>query len=73
VLLYSPGVDPFLEDLATGADRAFYFKEGPRDTPKQTGKTWLKMKDQEDTGGIFVIHFRLNGRSIETLFILTIQ
>jgi hypothetical protein len=29
VLLYSPGVDPFLEDLAKDADRVFYFEEGP--------------------------------------------
>ena len=45
VLLYSPGVDPFLEDLANGADRVFYFEEGPRETPRLTAKTWLKMKD----------------------------
>jgi hypothetical protein len=47
VLLYSPGLDPFLEDLAKGADRVFYFEEGPRDTPKLSVKTWLKMKDQK--------------------------
>jgi hypothetical protein len=27
VMLYSPGIDPFLEDLAKGADRVFYFEE----------------------------------------------
>jgi len=47
VLLYSPGIDPFLEDLAKSADRVFYFEEGPRDTPRLTAKTWLKMKDQK--------------------------
>jgi hypothetical protein len=47
VLFYSPGVDPFLEDLAEGADRVFYFEEGPRPTPKLSVKTWLKMKDQK--------------------------
>ncbi|MDD1752754.1 MAG: hypothetical protein LUQ38_06665 [Methanotrichaceae archaeon] len=47
VLLYSLGIDPFLEDLAKGADRVFYFEDGPRDTPKLTAKTWLKMKDQK--------------------------
>jgi hypothetical protein len=47
VLLYSPGIDPFLEDLAKGADRVFYFEEGPRDTSRPTAKTWLKMKDQK--------------------------
>jgi len=46
VLLYSPGFDPFLEDLTKGADRVFYFEEGPRETPWLTVKTWLKMKDQ---------------------------
>ena len=46
VLLYSSGIDPFLEDLAKGADRVFYFEEGPRDTPRLTAKTWLKIKDQ---------------------------
>jgi hypothetical protein len=50
VLLYSPGIDPFLEDLAKGADRVFYFEEGPRDTPRLTAKTWLKMKDQKALG-----------------------
>jgi hypothetical protein len=46
VLLYSPGIDPFLEDLAKGADRVFHFEEEPRDTPRLTARTWLKMKDQ---------------------------
>jgi hypothetical protein len=47
ILLYSPSIDPFLEDLANSADRVFYFEEGPRPTPRRTAKTWLKMKDQE--------------------------
>ncbi|MDD1753213.1 MAG: hypothetical protein LUQ38_09025 [Methanotrichaceae archaeon] len=48
VLLYSPGVDPFQEDLAKGADRVFfYFEGGPRDIPKLSVETWLKMKDQK--------------------------
>ena len=46
VLLYSPGIDLFLEDLAKGADRVFYFVEGPRDTSRLITKTWLKMEDQ---------------------------
>jgi len=46
VLLYSPGVDPFLEDLASGADRVFYFEGGMRDMLRLTAKIWLKMKDQ---------------------------
>ena len=40
-------IDPFLEDIAKGADRVFYFEEGPRDTPKLIAKTWLKMKDRK--------------------------
>ncbi len=47
LLLYSLGIDPFLEDLARCADRVFYFEEGVRDTSRLTGKTWFKMKDQE--------------------------
>ena len=47
VLLFAPGVDPFLEDLAKGADRVFHFEEGLRNTPRLTAKTWLKMKDQK--------------------------
>jgi hypothetical protein len=38
VLLYSPGIDPLLKDIAKGADRVFYFEEGPRDTPRLTAK-----------------------------------
>jgi hypothetical protein len=47
VLLYSPGIDPFLGDIAKGADRVFYFEEGPRDTPRLNAKIWVKMKDQK--------------------------
>ncbi|MDD1752432.1 MAG: hypothetical protein LUQ38_05005 [Methanotrichaceae archaeon] len=47
VLLYSPGIDPFLEDLAKGADRVFYCEEGPRDAAWLIAKTWLKVKDQK--------------------------
>jgi len=36
VLLYSPAVDPFLEDLAKGVDRVFYFEERPKDAPRLT-------------------------------------
>jgi hypothetical protein len=32
VLLYSPSIDPLLEDIARGADRVFYFEGGLRDT-----------------------------------------
>jgi hypothetical protein len=33
VLFYSPGSDPFLEDLARNADRVWYFEERPRASP----------------------------------------
>jgi hypothetical protein len=46
-LLYSPDIDPYLEDLAKGADRLFYFEEGPRDIPRLTANKWLKMKEQK--------------------------
>jgi hypothetical protein len=47
VLLYSPGIDHFLEDLTKIADRVFYFEESPRDAHKLTkARTWQKMKDQ---------------------------
>ncbi len=38
VLLYSPGLDPFLEDLAKNADRVWYFEEGPRTAPRLIAK-----------------------------------
>jgi len=34
VLLYSTGIDPFLEDLTMLADRIFYFEDGIRDSPR---------------------------------------
>jgi hypothetical protein len=42
VLLYSPGADPFLEDLSRNADRVFYFDEGPRASPRLVGKAFPK-------------------------------
>src|SRR5512139_1345300 len=42
VLLYSPEIDPLLEDLTNLADRVFYFEEGPRDEPRLTAKMWHK-------------------------------
>ncbi|MDD1751621.1 MAG: hypothetical protein LUQ38_00840 [Methanotrichaceae archaeon] len=61
VLLYSPGIDPFLEDIAKGADRVLYFEEGPRDTPRLTAKTWLKIERSEDFGVVLVIWCSLQG------------
>ncbi len=38
VLLYSPGADPYFEELVKNADRVFYFDEGPRAEAKVTAK-----------------------------------
>ena len=38
VLLYSPGMDTFLEDLTRNADRVLCFDEGPRADPKLISK-----------------------------------
>ncbi|MCJ7443145.1 MAG: hypothetical protein MUO26_01200, partial [Methanotrichaceae archaeon] len=54
VLLYSPGIDPFIENLAKASNRVFYFEEGPRDSPRQTAKTWQTMKGPADTGSILM-------------------
>jgi len=50
VLLYAPGVDPFFEDLVQGADRVFYFQEGPREAPRLQAKMYSKMKNQTTLG-----------------------
>jgi DNA polymerase I len=38
VLLYYPGTDTFLEELARNADRVWYFDEGPRTSPRLVTK-----------------------------------
>jgi hypothetical protein len=38
VLLYSPGMDTFSEDLTRNADYVFHFEEGPRAAPKLKSK-----------------------------------
>jgi DNA polymerase I len=50
VLLYAPGIDPFFEDLVGGADRVFYFQDGPRVVPKLQAKVYSKMKNQTTLG-----------------------
>jgi DNA polymerase I len=42
VLLYSPGTDTFLEELARNADRVWYFDEGPRASPRLVTKAFPK-------------------------------
>jgi hypothetical protein len=46
VLLYSPGLDPFVEELARNSDHVFYFEEGPRDSPRLLAKSSPKIKNQ---------------------------
>jgi len=46
VLLYSAGLDPFIEELARNSDRVFYFEEGPRDSPRLLAKSNPKIKNQ---------------------------
>ncbi len=49
VLLYSPGTDPFLEDLTRNADRVFYFDEGPRVEPKLISKAHPRAQKSQRT------------------------
>jgi DNA polymerase I len=49
VLLYSPGSDPFLEDLARNADRVWYFDEGPRASPRLVTKSSPKAEKSQTT------------------------
>jgi hypothetical protein len=46
VLLYSSGIDPFLEDLTKLADRVFYFEEGPRDSPRLLARMCPRVRNQ---------------------------
>ena len=50
VLLYSPGIDPFLESLSETADRVFYFEEGAEDSPRLVAKASPKRKNQTTLG-----------------------
>jgi hypothetical protein len=49
VLLYSPGLDPFLEELARNADRVWYFEERPRDAPKLVSRAHPKAQRSQTT------------------------
>ena len=53
VLLYSPAVDPFLEDLMKNADRAFYFGDGPRAAPRIAAKALPKTQRNQTTLEVF--------------------
>jgi hypothetical protein len=49
VLLYSPGSDTFLEELARNADRVWYFDEGPRASPRLVTKAFPKAERSQTT------------------------
>jgi DNA polymerase I len=53
VLLYAPGVDPFLEDLARNADRVFYYEERPRATARLVLKTCPRAQESQTTLEVF--------------------
>jgi len=53
VLLYSAGLDPFIEELARNSDRVFYFEEGPRDSPRLLAKSNPKIKNQATLDAFF--------------------
>jgi hypothetical protein len=58
VLLYSPGIDPFLEDLAESVDRVFYFEEGPRDITEADCQDVAENDGSEDAKGVLMIWSR---------------
>ena len=49
VLLYSPGADPFLENLSKNADRVWYFDEGPRASTRLVAKAFPKAEKSQTT------------------------
>ena len=49
LLLYSPGTDPFLEDMTRNADRVFYFEERPRAAAKLISKAYPKARKSQTT------------------------
>lgn len=53
VLLYSAGLDPFLEELAQNADRVWYFDEAPRASPKRVKKAFPKAEKSQTTLEVF--------------------
>jgi len=54
VLLYSPGIDPFLEDITKEADRMFYFEKGPRETPQADCQDMAENEGSKDFRGILM-------------------
>ncbi len=53
VLLYSPGIDPFLESLSETTDKVFYFDEGPDDSPEACGENLSEDGEPDHAGWAF--------------------
>ena len=53
VLLYSPGSDPFLDELSRNADHVFYLDEGPRASPRLVTKAFPKAEKSQTTLEVF--------------------
>jgi hypothetical protein len=49
ILLYSPGADPYFEELVKNADRVFYFDEGPRAETRIIAKTNPRTQKSQTT------------------------
>ena len=54
VLLYAPGVDPFLEELIKNADRVFSFIEEPRSETRTAAKTNPRTQKSQTTLEVFL-------------------
>jgi len=64
MLFSSPRIDPFQEDSDKGADRVFYFEEGPKDTPKLTSTTLAKNEGSKDFGDVLMILSQKNWQGL---------
>jgi hypothetical protein len=49
VLLYSPGLDRILEELARNADRVWCFDEGPKAAPRLVSREYPKAERSQTT------------------------
>ena len=54
MLLYSPGIDPFLESLSETADMVFYFDEGPDDSSEACGENLSEDDEPDHAGGLSI-------------------
>lgn len=49
VLLYAVGMDPYFEEIAQNADRAWYFDEEPRSKPRVSVRAHPKLQNSQKT------------------------